>query len=106
MYEILQYIAIGLLLALTLFVQIKLAVRFLRGRYGKLHTEKARVVDKYKSETFSKYRGDGKHTRYVVVFEIRGKKKGFYVSEFSYSGYRRNETGTLQYRGDRIIDFH
>ena len=38
--------------------------------------------------------------------EIAGKKKVFYVSAFSYSGYRQNETGTLRYRGDRIIDFH
>lgn len=106
MYEIVQYIFTGLIFCLTFFVVIKQLVNLMRSKYGKLHTVKARVVDKHTVESFSKYKGNGKNIRYVVVFEIAGKKKGFYVSEFSYSGYRTGETGTLQYRGDRIVDFH
>ena len=32
--------------------------------------------------------------------------ESFYVSELSYGGYRVGESGTLKYRGDRIIDFN
>ena len=78
-------------------------VRYLRGRIGPVKTVRARVVDKQKVEFFSR---TGNKTRCVVVFQIEDKKKSFYVSEFSYNGYRRNEIGTLTYRGDRIIDFH
>ena len=34
-----------------------------------------------------------------------GKRLPFYVSEFSYSGYRLKEKGTLTYRGDRLLKF-
>ena len=78
-------------------------VRFLRGRIGPVKTVRARVVDKQKVEFFTR---TGNKARCVVVFQIEDQKKSFYVSEFSYNGYRRNETGTLTYRGDRIIDFH
>ena len=64
----------------------------------------AQVVDKHKIEFFSR---TGPRARYTVVFQTdSGKKLSFYVSEFSFGGYRRGETGTLKYRGDRIIDFH
>lgn len=102
MYEKLQTIAIILFIALWAFVGVKLLLR----RLGPVRTVKAKVVDKHKAETFSKYSGTGKAVRYVVTFEIDGKRKGFYVSEFSYGGYRMGESGTLKYKGDRIIDFH
>ncbi len=101
MYEYVRIFLGGLLFALWIVV----AVKYLRGRFGKVKTVKARVVDKHTVETFSKYSGNGKHIRYVVVFEINGKKKGFYVSQFSYGGYRLHEKGTLKYRGDRLLDF-
>lgn len=41
----------------------------------------------------------------MVAFMANGKKRYFYVSEFSYGGYRINETGTLKYRGDRLLSF-
>lgn len=70
-----------------------------------VRTVKAKVVDKNRTELFSKYSGTGKSYRYAVVFEADGKKVSFYVSEFSYGGYRKGETGTLKYQGRRIIDF-
>ena len=100
-------IAIGaLFMGLWLFAAVKVSIRYAKSRWGKVKTVKAKVVSKHILETFSKYKGNGKSYRYVVTFEIDGKKKGFYVSEFSYGGYRVNEKGTLKYRGDKIIDFH
>ena len=79
--------------------------RLLRSRFGRVRTVSAEVVGKQTVEWFSKYAGNGKRTRYVVNFLVEGKKKSFYVSEFSYNGYRKGERGTLTYQGDRLIDF-
>lgn len=98
-------IVVILVLLLWLAVFIVIAIRMLKSKYGPVKTVKATVVDKSKIETFSKYSGNGKSNKYVIVFETNGKKRSFYVSEFSYGGYRVRETGTLKYRGDRIIDF-
>ena len=70
-----------------------------------IKTVNAVVVDKNKVETFSKYSGNGKSEKYVIVFSVGGKKKSFYVSQFSYNGYRVNEKGTLKYKGDKLIEF-
>lgn len=102
MHEKFQTIVMFVVLGLCLFAGIK----WLNRRYGPIKTVKAKVIDKCKTETFSKYSGNGKAVRYAITFEIAGKRKGFYVSEFSYGGYRKGETGTLKYRGNRIIDFH
>lgn len=80
-------------------------VRLIRNRRAPVRTVKAEVADKFKQETFSKYRGSGKSARYVIVFLAEGKKRPFYVSEFSYGGYRIGEKGTLKWKGDRLIDF-
>ena len=77
-------------------------VRFLRGRIGPVKTVRARVVDKQKVEYFSR---TGNKTRCVIVFDIEGEKKSFYVSEFSYDGYRIGEKGKLTYKGDKLISF-
>ena len=106
MGENVQTVGMLLFMGLWLFVAVKVSIRYARSRWGKVKTVKAKVVSKHTLETFSKYKGNGKSYRYVVTFEIDGKKKGFYVSEFSYGGYRVNEKGTLKYRGDKIIDFH
>ena len=90
-----------LLLALGLFVLVKLAVR----AAAPAKTVPATVVDKYREVVFSKYSGDGKGERFVIVFSAQGRKLSFPVSEFSYGGYAVNETGTLTYRGNRIIAF-
>ena len=102
MYEKVQTAGMLLLLGLCIFAGVKWLIR----RYGPVKSVKAKVVDKHRSEVVSKYAGNGKTMRYVVTFEIAGKRKGFYVSEFSYGGYRKGETGTLKYQGNRIIDFH
>ena len=93
-----------LLLAWVLAIAA-MVVKAVRNKYAPVKTVRAVVVDKYRSETFSKYSGDGKRTQYTIVFSAQGKTLSFYVSEFSYNGYRINEEGTLTYKGDRLIGF-
>ena len=85
---------------------IAMVIRAIRNKKGKVKSVPAEVVGKQTVENFSKYSGTGKATRYVVIFSAGGKKLSFYVSEFSYHGYKKGEKGTLKYRGDRLIDFH
>ena len=79
-------------------------LRLLGSRFGRPKTVQAEVVGKQTVEQFTKY--GGKKVRYVVNFLVDGRKKSFYVSEFSYNGYRKGERGQLTYRGDRLIEFH
>lgn len=88
-----------------LFLGVAVLIRVINNKCAPVKTEKAVVVDKQTVEHFSKYSGNGKHTKYVIVFSVDGKKRSFYVSQFSYNGYRVNEKGTLTYKGDRLIDF-
>ena len=89
----------------SLLLGILLLIRVMKNILAPVKTENAVVVDKQTVEHFSKYSGNGKHTKYVIVFSVDGKKRSFYVSQFSYNGYRVNEKGTLTYKGDRLIDF-
>ena len=65
----------------------------------------ATVVDKQKTDTFSKYSGSGKQKKYVIIFSVNGKKHAFYVSKFSYDGYRIGEKGKLTYKGNKLLSF-
>lgn len=91
--------------ALWLVAFTVIAIRIFWSRFGPIKTVAATVVDKNQIESFSKYAGSGKRNKYVIIFEANGRKLSFYVSEFSYGGYRVKQTGTLKYRGDRLIDF-
>ena len=84
---------------------VSILARFVKNRCAPVKTVKAVVIDKHKAETVSKYSGNGKNEKYVVVFSVDGKNKSFCVSQFSYNGYRVNEKGTLKYKGDRLIEF-
>ena len=96
-----SWIFMGLILVVYLLVMI----RFLRNRLAPVKKVKATVIDKNRVELFSKYSGSGKQYKYAVVFQSGGQKLSFYVSEFSYGGYRKGESGTLTYKGNRLIDF-
>ena len=98
-------VIIALFMGLGASAVVSILVRLVKNRYASVKTVQAVVVDKNKVETFSKYSGSGKREKYVVVFSVDGKKKSFYVSQFSYNGYRINEKGTLQYKGDKLIGF-
>ena len=76
--------------------------------YTSLQSEKkvkATVVEKHIAEPVSKYAADGRSKKYMVVFSIESKTKGFQVSEFSYSSYKINEKGMLTYKGNQLINF-
>ena len=94
-----------LFLCIYLLLMIWIIGKLLKGRFGKPKTVTAEVIGKQTVEWFSKYAGNGKRTKYAVTFLIDGKKKSFYVSEFSYHGYRKGERGKLTYQGDRLIEF-
>ena len=102
---------ISSILITSLFIGIgalamgSMIVRVSKNRYAPIKTVRAVVIDKNKVAAFSKYSGNGKTEKYVIVFSIDGKKKSFYVSQFSYNGYSVNEKGTLKYKGDKLIEF-
>ena len=95
------YIFFGIILVLG----IACAIRFLWDKCSPVKTIKATVVHKQTVENFSKYSGSGKHIKYAVTFQAGAKRLSFYVSEFSYRGYKVKETGTLKYKGSRLINF-
>ena len=80
-------------------------IRIIQSKFGSTKMVKAVVTNKYVSKSFSKYAGNGRNAKYVIVFSVDGKKKYFNVSQFSYEGYHVNETGTLTYKGSTIIKF-
>ena len=98
-------IIISLFVGVGVLAVVSLLMKAVKNRYAPLKTVKAVVIDKNKVENFSKYSGTGKSEKYVIVFSVDGKKKSFYVSQFSYNGYRVNEKGTLKYKGDKLIEF-
>ena len=95
----------SLFIGVGALAMVSFLIRTIKSRYAPIKTVKAVVIDKNKIETFSKYSGNGKAEKYVIVFSANGKKKSFYVSQFSYNGYRINEKGTLKYKGDKLIEF-
>ena len=91
--------------AFLAFLLIAPIVRIIYTSLQSKKTVKAIVVEKHISEQVSKYAGDGRPKKCIVVFSIDGKTKGFQVSEFSYAGYKVNDTGMLTYKGNRLINF-
>ena len=98
-------VMVSLFMGVSALAMGRILIRTIKNRYAPIKTVKAVVIDKNKIETFSKYSGKGKTEKYVIVFSINGKKKTFYVSQFSYNDYRINENGTLKYKGDKLIAF-
>ena len=94
-----------LMFGLWLWAMVKLLIKAVKTKFAPIKSVKAVVIDKHIIETFSKYAGNGRQEKYVVVFSVDGTKKSFYVSQFSYNGYRLNEKGTLKYKGDKLIAF-
>ena len=94
-----------LFVCIWVFAMISFIVKTIKNKYAPTKTVQAVVIDKHRVETFSKYPGNGKREKCVVVFSVEGKKLSFYVSDFSFDGYKVNEKGTLKYKGDKIIAF-
>lgn len=93
------------ILGVSLFASIM--IRLIKDRFSAEKTVKATLIDKntYKEQVASRAEAAYPKQRYVVVFDCNGKKKSFYVSEFSYNGYRKGEKGYLTYKGSRMIGF-
>ena len=100
-----DFVSYGML-ALCVTIVIRLAVKAYNNKYAPKKTVTATVIDKSKSEMFSRYGALDKRYRYTVTFSAAGKRLSFFVSAVSYESYRLHTTGTLTYRGDRILDFH
>ena len=98
-------VIISLFMGIGVLAVGSILVKLVKNRYAPIKTVKAVIIDKHIVETFSKYSGNGKSEKYVIVFSIDGKRKSFYVSQFSYDGYKVNEKGTLKYKGDKLIAF-
>ena len=98
-------VIVSLFMGVGALALVSVLVKAVKNRYAPIKTVKAVVIDKNKVETFSKYSGNGKSEKYVIVFSVGGKKKSLYVSQFSYNGYRVNEKGMLKYKGDKLIEF-
>ena len=103
--NIVSIVITSLFLGIGILAMVRIIAGGLKNKYAPVKTVKATVVDKQKIEAFSKYAGNGKREKYVVVFSVDGKKESFYVSQFSYGGYRVNEKGTLKYKGNKLIEF-
>ncbi|MBE7042136.1 MAG: DUF2500 domain-containing protein [Ruminococcaceae bacterium] len=80
--------------------------------YGKLFfsrtkSGKAKVIRKdcYEKQTVSKHPMNFSETVYEVVFLCENKELLFQVSEFSYGNYRVGQTGTLKWKGRKLLDF-
>ena len=91
--------------AVTILWFVGMLVWFFQRQYGRTKSVKATLVNKQVTEDFSKYAASGKSYHYYVTFLIDGKRRSFKVSEFSYKGYHKGETGILKYKGDRLIEF-
>ncbi len=93
--------------SLGALIWVLIIIRLIKDRFTTLKTVKAIVIDKntYKEQVVSRMQPTHSRQRYVVIFDCNGKKKSFYVSEFSYNGYRKGEKGTLTYKGSKLIDF-
>lgn len=98
-------VIISVFMGIGVIAMVSIIVKAIKNRYAPIKTVKAVVIDKHTVETFSKYSGNGKSEKYVIVFSVDGKKKSFYVSQFSYDGYRLNKKGMLKYKGNKIIEF-
>ena len=94
------YIGFGV----TVIWFVGMLIWFFRRQFGKTRTVKATLINKQINEIFYKCCPTGKK-QYYVTFLVNGKRRSFQVSELSYNGYRKGETGTLKYKGDRLIDF-
>ena len=103
--NIVSTVLFSLMLGLWLWAMVRLLIKAIKTKYAPVKSVSAEVIDKQILETFSKYSGNGKHEKYIIVFSVNGKKKSFYVSQFSYDSYRIHEKGILKYKGDKLIEF-
>jgi len=95
----------GFVITVSILLAILIAVRVIKNITAPEKTVKAMVVGKQTADQLSKYSENGKNKKFAVTFSAEDKKMTFYVSEFSYKGYKIGDKGILKYKGNRIIAF-
>ena len=95
----------ALFLGIWILVLVRILIKAIRNHFAPIRTVPAVVTAKQTVHSLSKYPGNGKSEKYAIIFSMEGKRKSFYVSKFSYDGYKVNEWGQLTYKGDRILSF-
>ena len=96
----------GILVILVIAFWFAVLGKFLHQKVMREKTVFAKVVDKYCSEKASHYPGVGQAEQYTIVFQAKDKRLAFFVSKVTYRNYQKNQTGSLTYRGRKLIDFH
>ena len=88
-------------------ITVGLLLRIILNKFGNEKEVEAKVINKqyYQSRLARKAENFRDEDCYVVTFLAGDKKLSFYVSEYSYNGYRINQKGTLKYKGTMLIDF-
>ena len=88
-------------------ITVGLLLRIILNKYGNEKEVEAKVINKqyYQSRLARKAENFRDEDCYVVTFLAGDKKLSFYVSEYSYNGYRINQKGTLKFKGTMLIDF-
>lgn len=95
------FTAVGVLIAAGIIIRIIKSRRCAERRVT------ARIIDKqtYIQTVVSKSQPPFKDKKYIVAFLNGNKRLTFYVPREFYNRCEINQTGTLIYRGSRIIDF-
>ena len=88
-------------------ITVGLLLRIILNKFGNEKEVEAKVLNKqyYQSRLARKAENFRDEDCYVVTFLAGDKKLSFYVSEYSYNGYKVNQKGTLRYKGTMLIDF-
>lgn len=105
MSDFFSYAALALVGAFWVAVIVRMVVKTHKNKHSAPKTVTATIIDKSKTEAFSRYGALNKRYHHTVTFFAEGKRLVFSVSSVSYDSYRLNTTGTLTYRGDKLIDF-
>lgn len=94
-------------LFIGIVIMIGLLLRIISNKFGNGRQVEAKVINKqyYQSRLARKAENFCDEDSYVETFLAGDKKLSFYVSEYSYNGYRINQKGTLRYKGTMLIDF-
>ncbi len=81
-------------------------IKMLKNSFSPVKSINATVTDKqtYLRRTFH-LKTPNCEQKYIITFMSGKKKLSFYVSPFSYNGYKINQTGILKYKGTKLIDF-
>ncbi len=90
----------------SVFIFCSVCFRGVKNSVSPVREIRATITEKqkYTHQTLS-FHGVRNQEKYVITFLGEGKKLLFEVSAFSYDGYQIQQTGTLTYKGSKLISF-